>query len=107
MRWKDVNTNELTVKGKGDKIRSVPLNKEALKILDKQPRKDEFVFDVPNRSQPWDILQGTVNSVREESKVSIFRFHLLRHFFATSFPISADSLSPYPVVFSGSSAILA
>jgi len=84
LRWKEVNGNELTITGKGEKIRSIPLNKEAIRILSKQPRKDEFVFDIPNRSKPFDILAWAVNIVREESTVRIFRFHLLRHFFATS-----------------------
>ncbi len=82
LRWKDINANELIIKGKGDKVRSVPLNQEALRILEKQPRKNEYVFDVPNRSQQ-DLLRRTIIQVRKRSGVD-FHFHLLRHYFATS-----------------------
>ena len=50
LRWKDINTNELMVKGKGDKVRSVPLNKTAKGIIEKQPKRMEYVFEIPNRS---------------------------------------------------------
>ena len=83
LRWKDVGENVLTVKGKGGKIRSIPINSEAKRILGKQPRKTEFVFDIPNRSSK-ESFSRVVKKIRKISGVHNWHFHLLRHFFATS-----------------------
>ena len=82
LRWKDINNNELSVRGKGDKIRSVPLNQEALRILGSQPRKNEYVFDIPNRNK-HDLFSRTTRKIKKRSGLD-FHFHLLRHYFATS-----------------------
>ncbi|GAH75138.1 unnamed protein product, partial [marine sediment metagenome] len=52
LKWRDLNGDELLVNGKGDKVRYVPLNLKAKAILMRQPRKIEWVFDIPNRHQP-------------------------------------------------------
>ena len=82
LRWKDVNSNELTVKGKSDKVRAVPLNKAARGIIENQSKKTEYIFDIPNRHQQ-DLLRRTVNQVKKRSQED-FHFHLLRHYFTTS-----------------------
>lgn len=74
--------DEIKVHGKGDRARIVPLNQAATAIIGRQPRKTEFIFDIPNRTQP-DPLRRTVLQVQKLTGIP-FHFHLLRHFFATS-----------------------
>ena len=82
LKWKDVSPcGEITIKGKGDKIRVIPLNAIALKILQKQIQKTEYVFDIPNRHQQ-DLMRRTVNQIKKQTGID-FHFHLLRHYFTT------------------------
>jgi len=81
LKWEDLNEDELLVNGKGDKIRYVPLNPKAKAIIMRQPRKTEWVFDISNRHQP-DLFRRTVGQIRKKTGVD-FRFHSLRHYFAT------------------------
>lgn len=81
LKWRDIKEREIEVRGKGNKRRIIPLNKTALKIIGRQPRKDEYIFYVPNRHQK-DVLKGTVNQIKKRTGVN-FHFHLLRHAFTT------------------------
>lgn len=82
LKWKDIKEDEIIIEGKGNKIRSVPLNLRAKEIIDKQPNKNEYVFDIPNRHQ-HDLLRRTVNQIKKKTGID-FHFHLLRHYFTTS-----------------------
>ena len=82
LRWKDINGDELFITGKGDKNRSIPLNSEAESVIKKQPRKNEYVFNIPNRNK-HDLFSRTTRKIKKRSGVD-FHFHLLRHYFATS-----------------------
>ena len=82
LRWKDVKgEGELRIIGKGEKARSIPLNKAAKEIIQRQPRRTEYVFHVPNRNQP-DLFRRTVDRAKKLSGVE-FTFHTLRHTFST------------------------
>lgn len=81
LRWRDVHDDELEVRGKGGRIRTVPLNTAALAIVVKQPRRSEWIFDIPNRRQP-DLMRRTIAQVRKKTGID-WHFHLLRHFFTT------------------------
>jgi integrase len=70
------------VKGKGERARSVPLNKAALKVLSRQQKRSNYIFDIPNRSQK-DLFRRTVNQIKKKTGID-FHFHLLRYFFTTS-----------------------
>ena len=83
LEWKNLNSDEIIIKRKGGKVRSVPLNPTALKIITKQPKKDRFIFDIPNRAQP-SLLVRTINQVKKKTGIKQFHFHLLRHYFTTS-----------------------
>jgi len=82
LKWKDIKNEEVIVSGKGDKTRTIPLNDTALQILEGYPEKDRFVFDLDNRNDRW-VIRRTVDQVRKRTGIP-FRFHQLRHRFATS-----------------------
>jgi len=82
LKWRDIKEDEIIIEGKGDKLRSVPLNPRAKEIIAKQPNKNEYVFDIPNRNQQ-DLLRRTVNQIKKKTGID-FHFHLLRHYFTTS-----------------------
>lgn len=80
--WRNVRDDDVEVRGKGDRRRLVPLNRRAREIIVGQPKRSEFVFDLPNRHQAA-ILRRTIDQVRKLSGVP-FHLHLCRHAFATS-----------------------
>jgi integrase len=82
LRWKDVKEDEVTVLGKGSRRRTVPLNKTAEAIIERQIRKSEFVFDIPNRDRK-DLFRRTVAQISKKTEID-FGFHDLRHYFTTS-----------------------
>ena len=82
LQWKDIKNWEATVKGKGDRIRTVPLNATSRAIVERQRRHIPFVFPVENREQQ-DLFRRTVLQVRALTGIP-FHFHLCRHYFATT-----------------------
>lgn len=50
LSWKDVKEGEIEVNGKGDRRRTAPLNKTAQEIIDRQQKRTDYVFDIPNRN---------------------------------------------------------
>ena len=82
LRWKDVRENEISVLGKGSRRRTVPLNITAKAILDRQIRRGEHVFDIPNRDRK-DLFRRTVAQIAKRPEID-FGFHDLRHFFTTA-----------------------
>ena len=70
------------IKGKGDKTRIVPLNAQALSIIEKQPPRDPFVFHIPNRDHRAVLTNTTKRISRMIGRR--FYFHLLRHQFTSS-----------------------
>ncbi len=77
LRWADVGDDALTVRGKGGKIRAVPLNSEARAILARRPKMSSYVFDIPNRSG-FGVLRRTTETISRRLGVR-FHLHLLRH----------------------------
>jgi len=82
LRWRDIRDNEILVKGKGDKKRLVPLNQSAQEIIFKQPRRGEFIFDIPNRHLPH-LFRRTTDRIKVITGLD-FSLHDCRHFFATA-----------------------
>lgn len=81
LRWRNLRDEEIEVIGKGERKRSVPLNRMARTIIMRQPRSGEFIFDIPNRHQT-DLLRRTIKQIRKRSGVP-FNLHLCRHYCAT------------------------
>ena len=82
LKWKDIKDEGLKIKGKGDKLRDVPLNSTARETIMRQQRRDEFVFLVPNRNNVT-VLHNTTKKVSRMARVD-FHLHLCRHAFCTS-----------------------
>ncbi len=81
LKWKDIKDDSLKIMGKGDKYRDVPLNRTARETIMKQQRRDEFVFNIPNRNNVT-VLHNTTRKVSRMAGVD-FHLHLCRHFTAT------------------------
>lgn len=81
LKWKDVKEGEILIKGKGGKRRVIPLNETALGMINKQPRREVYVFDIPNRDQV-DVFKRSTDRIKKRTGVN-FTFHILRHTFTT------------------------
>lgn len=57
------------------------MNSTARGVIERQPKKNEHVFDISNRHQP-DLFRRTIGQVRKKMGID-FHFHLLRHSFTT------------------------
>lgn len=69
------------IKGKGEKRRVIPLNKAALEVINRQPRRENYVFNIPNRDHS-DVFKRSVERIRRKAGIN-FSFHILRHTFTT------------------------
>jgi integrase len=81
LRWADVGDDELQIRGKGGKVRMIPLNAEARSIIGRQYRAGSFVFAVPNRNASG-VLRRVTETIARKTQVH-FHIHLLRHSFAS------------------------
>jgi len=81
LRWSEVRDDAVRVRGKGGRVREVPLNADALAVLRDRRRDGSFVFDVPNRDRAG-VLRRMTETVTRRTKVP-FHIHLLRHVFAS------------------------
>ena len=81
LRWSDVADDSITIKGKGGKVRTVPLNAEAQGLLNSEKLLTQFVFDIPNRDSDA-VLKCLHKTISEKAGVR-FHIHLLRHKFAS------------------------
>lgn len=82
LTWKSVKDDTVEIMGKGEKKRTVPLNRMAKEIILKQPRREKFVFNVENRNNA-SLLHNTTRRLEKIAGVK-FHYHLLRHAFTTS-----------------------
>ncbi|MBE3109695.1 MAG: site-specific integrase [Acidobacteria bacterium] len=81
LRWIDIGDDAITVKGKGGKTRTIPLNTEATAILAGRKREGQFVFQIPGRTS-GSILRKLTATISKNAGVP-FHVHLLRHVFAS------------------------
>jgi integrase len=81
LRWADIGDDELQIRGKGGKVRTIPLNAEAHSIIKRQYRTSSFVFAVPNRNSSG-VLRRVTETIKRKTDVP-FHVHLFRHTFAS------------------------
>lgn len=102
LRWRDVNLQRcmLTVRGEGAKTgqtRHVPLNSEAIQVLNAwKPNVCDTnwcVFSGADSSTPITGIKKPWMLVLKAAKVSSFRFHDLRHTFASKLVMAGVDLN--------------
>jgi integrase len=79
LRWGAIKKDEVAVLGKCSQRGTVPLNKTALAIINRQARRGEYAFDIPNRDRK-DLFRRTVAQNAKRTGID-FGFHDLRHYF--------------------------
>ena len=86
MQWKNIdfdtrNIHVLDTKS-GDK-RDIPISDELYGVLQSISRESKYVFINPQTNAPYVDIKKSFNMVREYAGIEDFRFHDLRHTFAT------------------------
>ena len=81
LRWADIIDEEIRVRGKGGKVRMVPLNDDAQRLLRARPRLTAYVFDIPNRNSAG-VLRRVTETITRKTGVP-FHLHQLRHAMAS------------------------
>lgn len=100
LTWNDVDLERamLTVKGAGAKssqTRHIPLNEEAADVLHKwksQSKSDSFVFPGKNGDRMDNIKKSWTKLVKD-ANINDFRFHDLRHTFASNLVMAGVDLN--------------
>ena len=91
LRWVDVDLGrrQLTIVGadaKSEQTRYIDLNREAYTLLvewQKRWGNYQLVFPNPNTGEQFDNIKSAWNGLREAAGLKNFRFHDLRHSFAS------------------------
>jgi len=95
----DLKKRNITVEGttsKSGSTRHIPLNDEALGTLiawRNQTNNRTFVFLNPNTGKRFDNIQTAWDNLRASSKIKDFRFHDLRHHFASKLVMAGVDLN--------------
>jgi integrase len=101
LRWRDVDLDRRTIAvvaehAKSGKTRRVPLNDEAVRVLEawRRPSCDEaaFVFPGPDGAQLVDVKTAWA-AVMKKAQITGFRFHDLRHTFASRLVMAGVDLN--------------
>ena len=100
LNWEKVNLEKkfLTVSAataKSSKTRHIPLNKEALTVLSilKKSRTDSLVFSSPKSDNPLTTVKTAWREILKNGQISNFRFHDLRHHFASKLVMGGVDLN--------------
>ena len=102
LRWQDVSIpgRRLTVRGAGAKTgqtRHVPLNSEAVCVLERwQPAEADardHVFAGASPDEPLTDVKKAWASLMKRAKLTAFRFHDLRHTFASKLVMAGVDLN--------------
>lgn len=101
LMWSDIDLEgaNLTVEGeiaKTDQTRHIPLNTEALNVLQgwrAQSSGDGYVFPADDGKNRLDNVNKSWGRVLKKAEVSGFRWHDLRHTFASNLVIAGENLN--------------
>ncbi len=88
LEWVQVNLEEefITTESKTGKIRNIPMNEKLLKLLAQLSLKrkhQRYVFENPQTRKPYTDVKTAWYGLLKRLKIEGFRFHDLRHCFAT------------------------
>jgi len=98
-RYYDPNANTISVVGENTKNRNsrhLPLNKEARLVMRQWRRQNpgsKYVFENPATGAPITDISNAWTKLREDAGLSNFRFHDLRHHFASSLAMAGVDLN--------------
>jgi integrase len=100
LRWENVNFERslLTIEGayaKSGKTRHIPLNSEVKYVLEswhKQSNKSDLVFPSIN-GQPFNTVKTSWKGIRNAAKLKNFRWHDMRHHFASRLVMAGVDLN--------------
>jgi len=96
LKWKNINFNErkITVeRTKTNDIRTIPMNETIYQELRKMPRhiESEYVF-CNKQGVPYGNVRKSFESALEAAKIKDFRFHDLRHTFASHLVMNGSDI---------------
>jgi integrase len=86
LRWKEVDfsTNLIHVRrSKGGRQRFIPMNNELSHMLKSISSVSEYVFGKPKSGAAWSLYRKSFEKGVREAGITHFRFHDLRHCFAS------------------------
>lgn len=91
LKWEDVNLEErnirlLAISAKSRKISYIPINDTALRVLSEWKElspKSDFVFPSPVTGEKLNNVKKSWATILKEANIENFRFHDLRHDFAS------------------------
>ena len=102
LRRRDIDLNQklLTVRGGGSKTgqtRVIPLNQEALQVLsdwvaEREVDKEDYVFPSPVTGKRFTSIKTAWTTLMEFAKIENFRFHDIRHTFASNLVMKGADL---------------
>lgn len=88
LKWDAVNLREefIETRSKTDKIRIIPMNQEVYRLLSEMSLKRagrDYVMENPKTGKPYTDNKRAWRTLLKRAKIDNFRFHDLRHCFAT------------------------
>jgi len=97
LKWSDVNLKEDTItlqasNAKNKKTAILPINKTVHKILSELPRESDFIF-YSDRSPKYTEIKTRWNTLLKKADIHDFRFHDLRHTFASRLVMKGADLN--------------
>lgn len=94
LKWADITADTLTVtRSKSGTARHLPLNREARDTLEgwRATGTERWIFE--NNGQPFDNVNKAWNAVLVRASIADFRWHDLRHHFASKLVMAAVPLN--------------
>ncbi len=96
LRWKNINFNERKIRvhcTKTNDIRTMPMNETIYQELKKVPQhiESDYVF-CNNKGVPYGNVRKSFESALSLAKVKDFRFHHLRHTFASHLVMNGSDI---------------
>lgn len=86
MKWCNVDFNNRLIhvlNTKTGNSREIPISEKLYGLLISLPKESEYVFTNPKTNKPYVDIKKSWEKVMEDSNIKSFRFHDLRHTFAT------------------------
>ena len=86
MKWGNIDfatRNIYLLDTKSGKSREIPISDKLYSVLQSIPRVSEYVFVNPSTNKPYVDIKRAFNQVKKQARIENFRFHDLRHTFAT------------------------